>query len=198
MFFKFETLFLLATLIAQVVKADHIPCVNQFGNNKLNGSCSLIDECQGAAFISSNCSQKDYTCCIQDTNSTKINKTLISKEIFLKIAGNTPRNGWIYGHFSDSLDYSGAKIDTVYKASFYLSQLLDETNYFRSIESSKPEKDIDKDIGNNGTGDGSLYRGRGAILLRGKLNYQLATNKSGNNYFFITFFTDLIIKFFSA
>jgi len=171
---KFEILIFIIieiTLLSKTAKSEQVKCSNSFGKNKLNGTCSLVDVCQGAALIANlDCSPKEI-CCLVDKNSTSTNR-FISKEIFLKVTGNTSRNDWLYGHFSDSLD--AAEINTEYRASAYLSQLLGETDFFRLIESDKPEKYVSRDIED----EGSIYRGRGAILLRGKSNYELASNSS--------------------
>ena len=171
--FKFDVLIFIIieiTLLSNTVNTEK--CTNSFGKNKINGTCALVDFCQGAAFITSDCRGKEI-CCIEDTDSAKSNSLniySIKKEIFLKIAGNTSRNDWLYGHFCDSL--KEAEINTDYRASAYLSQLLGETDFFRLIESDKPEKDAYSE------NEGSIYRGRGAILLRGKSNYELASNMS--------------------
>ncbi len=140
----------------------------------MTGDCSLIYNCKGAAFVTTDCPNPQI-CCVQDTSSSSsLTNSIITKAIFLKIAGNTFRNNWIYNYFSESM--KSAAIDNEYKAAAYLSQLIGETDYFKSIEAIRPEKDNDPSIGNNKTGDGSLYRGRGGILLRGRLNYELASN----------------------
>ena len=151
-----------------------ISCSNLYGSStKLTGNCSLIYNCKGAAFVTTDCPNPQI-CCVQDTSSSSSTNSKITKAIFLKIAGNTARNDWIYNYFSESMIL--AEIDNEYKAAAYLSQLIGDTDYFKSIEAIRPEKDNDLSIGNNKTGDGSLYRGRGGILLRGRLNYELASN----------------------
>ena len=163
--------------------------------NNTQGNCSLVDECKGAALIGT-CS-KSLLCCIEDTSS-KSSSNIITKEIFLKVAGNTSRNEWLYGHFVDSLSpilKNGNTGQNINRAAAYLSQILGETNFFRFIESPTSEKDLDINIGNNRSGDGSLYRGRGAILLRGRLNYRLATEKSGIFDFSMRKKDNCILKF---
>jgi len=99
---------------------------------------------------------------------------LISKEQFLEIAGNTSRNSALYRYFSESLNL--ANVTTVYQVAAYLAQLIDETSYFRKIESIIMETDVNAGIGNNQTGDGVAFRGRGGVLLRGRRNYFLAND----------------------
>ena len=56
----------------------------------------------------------------------------------------------------------------------YLATLIGESNYFRDLESRIIDADFNADFGNNATTDGTVYQGRGAILIRGKNNYALA------------------------
>ena len=178
MFFKTLLAIFFICLLNNYV-AESQKCFPNFGVNNTLGTCSAVDECRGAALIGT-CS-KSLICCINDTSSTG-SSDLITRDIFLKVAGNTTRNEWLYGHFVDSLKpilINNNKGENINRVAAYLSQLLGETDFFRSIESPIKEKDIDTNIGNNKSGDGSLYRGRGAILLRGRLNYRLATDKSG-------------------
>lgn len=147
-------------------------CTNLYGKNHLDGTCQVISECKGAAFIG-NCVNKKI-CCVPEDKIVKSTNSIISKELFLKIVGDTPRNDWLYDYFSDSMNQ--AEINSKYKAAAYLSQLIDETNNFENLESIYPEYDKDSSIGNDEFEDGSIYRGRGAIYLRGKLNYKLASN----------------------
>jgi len=142
------------------------------------GECKEIDVCIGAA-IASNCSSAKHICCISEPNEAPVETPhkLISKEQFLKIADNTSRNSALYRYFSESL--SLANVTTVYQVAAYLSQLIDETSYFRKIESIIMETDLNAGIGNNQTGDGVAFRGRGGVLLRGRRNYYLA-NEAAN------------------
>ena len=164
------------TSTTTTVTVPPITCQNSFGLNKLSGTCSLIENCVGGAF-SSNC-PKPQICCVPDASLNRNEDKIITKKIFLKITGDTFRNAWLYNYFAESME--SALINNLYKAAAYLSQLIGETDYFKSIESIRPEKDIDESIGNNKTGDGSNYRGRGGILLRGKDNYDFASKRTGN------------------
>lgn len=156
------------------VHSQNITCKNRYGKNFLEGVCQDVDTCMGAALIG-NCANKDFICCIQDKSLNYPENSIITKKLFLKIAGDTSRNNYLYNFFSESMEL--ARIDNQYKAAAYLSQLIGETDYFRSMESVKPENDFNNLIGNGAIGIGSDYRGRGAILLRGKLNYELANFK---------------------
>ncbi len=156
-----------------IFKFEDTPCTNEYGSAKHSGICMPVDQCTGAALIG-NCT--DSICCIEDTpNSNPYPNSIIKKELFLKLAGNTPRNNYLYSYFAEGLELS--QINTPYRAAAYFATLLSETNYFRDLESKSNDADINIELGNNQTGDGKLYRGRGAILLKGKTNYILANSK---------------------
>ena len=142
------------------------------------GSCKPIDECAGAA-LAGNCTTSGLTCCIEEISPPlyKPENRIITKEIFLKISGNTLRNQAIYNYFVESMEL--AEIKNEYQAASYLSQLIGETKYFKSMESLQIESDFTPQLGNNATGDGIKFRGRGSILLRGKRNYELANARIG-------------------
>ncbi len=140
--------------------------------NYMIGECKEIDECTGAS-VQGDCNNNSYTCCIEEIGLGYIKESsLISKNLFLKMTGKSKRNEALYNHFVISLE--DARIRTSYQAAAYLSQLLGETKLFKYIESTQLENDYNIQLGNNQVGDGIKYRGRGSILLRGKLNYILA------------------------
>ena len=154
------------------VSSQSIPCTNSYGNRKYNGTCQQIDQCIGAALIG-NC--QNSICCIPDTSQPNLNDKIITKNIFLKVAGNTSRNSALYGFFVQSMQQ--AQINNQNKAAAYFSTLLGESNFFRDLESKINDPDINADLGNNATGHGLLFRGRGAILVRGRTNYELANSR---------------------
>ena len=149
-------------------------CTSKYGNS-LNGKCMTVDNCTGAA-LEGNCGS-NLICCIPDKAPIISNNRYITKDLYFKILGKTPRTEALYGFFIKSLENAGAHTQ-IYKAAAYFSQLIGESNYFRDFESRKIDSDFNVELGNNNTGDGSFYQGRGAILLRGKTNYILANYKS--------------------
>lgn len=145
-------------------------CQNKYGNS-LNGTCKLVDDCTGAALVG-NCSN-GFICCIPDKAPISIaENSFITRSRFFKFVNQTKRTQALYNYFVHSLNL--ARANQVYKAAAYFSQLIDESNYFKNLESGVIDNDLDANLGNNETQDGTRYQGRGAILLRGKKNYYLA------------------------
>lgn len=149
-------------------------CFSKYDHNKdMIGVCQNVDSCTGAA-ISGNCSLPNHVCCVPEPVEPIEEKSnnIITKARFLKIVGDTIRNRAIYRYFTESLDLAG--ITTEYQIAAYLSQLISETDYFKKIESTIIENDNNSIIGNNQVNDGTAFRGRGGILLRGRTAYDLA------------------------
>ncbi len=142
----------------------------------MTGSCISIDHCTGGVIASNNCST-GLACCVEDKQqpSSFAVKHLLTKEIFLKIAGDTTRNDGMYYYVVESLIL--ANVETEYQIAAYLSQVLGETRFFKSFESSIVDTDVDSVLGNDRIGDGTRFRGRGGILLRGRGNYALAQKR---------------------
>jgi len=167
---------LIFTLILTVYlkNSQSTSCTNDYGNKKYEGTCKYVDECSnGAAFKSIQCQNQasSFICCVpENTAQPNLKDDIITKPLFLKLSGNTTRNSALYGFFVQSMQT--AKINDQYKAAAYFSTLLGESNFFRELESKVNDQDFNADLGNNATNDGLLYRGRGAILVRGKTNYQ--------------------------
>lgn len=150
-------------------------CISKYGN-PLNGTCMQVDDCTGAA-LEGSCSS-GLICCVADKAPISVTEDkIITKNRFYKFVNKTRRNEALYGFFIKSLEQIGAK-GNIYKTAAYFSQLIGESNYFKNLESRVIDSDSNTDLGNNMTGDGKFYQGRGAILLRGRKNYALANSIS--------------------
>ena len=172
---KLSQFFIFFFFLSGSVRSQTIECENDFGKNKYKGECLNVDQCTGAAFLS-NCPNSNI-CCIKDVQLTISENPYITKNIFLKLSGNTPRTNAMYNFFVESM--LRANIDNQYKAAAYFSTLADESDYFKELEAKTADSDNNAELGNNAAGDGSNYRGRGAIHLRGKTNYMLANSRIG-------------------
>jgi predicted chitinase len=73
-------------------------------------------------------------------------------------------------------------IDTPARQSAFLGQVAEETGQLRTMtEGGNPSyfNKYDYRLGNNGPGQGDLYKGRGALQLTGKSNYEAASKSVG-------------------
>jgi hypothetical protein len=170
-------IYIIFLLVISVHLQNENNCFNEYGTKKYVGQCMQVNDCIGAAFRG-NCSISSNVCCVKEPSNstyTPVNP-IIKLESFLKLAGNTTRNRALFGYFAESLVISN--ISNPNRAAVFFATLTGESNYFRELESTI--NDADDNFGNTNAGDGLLYRGRGAILVRGKDNYILA-NKSKLN-----------------
>ena len=165
---KFLTIFICVSLFGQAILQQN--CQNLYGKNKRNGVCTSINDCTGAA-LKGNCLSSDV-CCIQDSSLNYPENPIITRSIFFKLMGNTFRNNALYGYFAESM--AKANITNENKAALYFATIFGESKTLKEFESPISENDFNNELGNNEIGDGSNYRGRGAILLKGKANYELA------------------------
>ena len=126
-----------------------------------------IEHCTGAIIATNDCS-RGFSCCVEDKKLAKSfsEHKILTRDKFLKLVGNTTRNLAMYNYVVESIGLAG--IETEYQVAAYLSNLMGETKLFTAIESTVRLKDIDPAIGNNQTGDGTKYRGRGGIQLKGR------------------------------
>jgi hypothetical protein len=162
-------------------------CLNAYGSEEIWGVCKRVENCLGAAFHPSfRCNDYQSICCIDDKDPPILAEDpQLTKLIFLKIVGDTPRNAAMYSYFVESLQLANLTTTSwrwrAEKKCAYLSQVVGETKSFEKLESGKPDADVDEDLGNTEIGDGSLWQGRGGIMVRGKNAYELA-NEAKDRY----------------
>ena len=133
------------------------------------GSCMEIDSCTGAGISSGNC-PGSFTCCVPNPSTPPITThKILTKEKFLKIAGNTTRNNVLYSYLVDSMEKANVK--SLYEIAAYLSQLMGETKNFRIMESAQLENDFDSAIGNGKNGKCMRMKNKLNCLISKKLIY---------------------------
>lgn len=144
-------------------------CVNSYGLNKIDGICIDINDCSGAGFIG-NCTNRNFVCCVKDTDPLYTHQNeMITENLFLNLTSNTIRNRVLYRYFVQSMNDS--IITNQYRAAAFFATLVGESDGFKYFE-------YRGSIG--GQNDDSVYRGRGAIFLKGKQDYELASKALGN------------------
>lgn len=154
------------------------------GSTPRIGVCNWIEQCQGAALTPppGNCTTGQICCIAENALNIAANQVL-TKAIFLRLVSDTPRNNFLYDYIVQSMQLAGVSVGTgqardSFKIAAYLSQIVGESDYFKKLESNVlNDPDNDPLLGNNQTGDGRFFQGRGAILVRGRENYEIA-NKS--------------------
>jgi hypothetical protein len=161
------------------------PCVSKFSKNELNGTCMPHYNCLGGT-LTEICRDSSLVCCIPDPDSfvSFQSSTLVPFNDYLQLLGDTPRNRHLYPLFVKSLNDAGIK--KCHQAAVYLAQIRGESNELKFFEESSrfsSSFDLDATIGNNGSNDGTIYRGRGPLLLRGKGNYLNGTIEASSKLF---------------
>ena len=165
---------LLIFCLFHCLNSQIIPCKTNYDNVKYNGTCKLVDECTGAA-LRGNCQNKEYTCCIRDVDPPNVDENvLLTKEVYFSVVPITSRTVVFYNYLAHSLQNS--EINNQLRIAAYLSAMLSVCNLFLDLESNMADSDFNPELGNNSTGDGSLYRARGIFPIKGKINYLNANN----------------------
>jgi hypothetical protein len=176
---------ILIKLIFTSLLVGFITCERCRTNFGLNGDCVGISDCTGGTFPSTKCARSNQICCVDDPYYDRqlenyIGKSPYDLSKFLRLTGDTPRNRALFGLFNKAMDDANINDkdgNECHKAATFFAQLFDETDEFTRTESTEETKDYDNEIGNDSNGDGAKYRGRGAILLRGKTNYRKANSE---------------------
>jgi hypothetical protein len=146
------------------------PCLSTY-SNRLGGVCANVNECIGAALVTSNCTALGEICCItsDDAPPNQNEHPKLTKQVFFQIVDNTTRNNVIYFHIVESIRLAALGLDE-FKIAAFLAQIIGETSYFRKLESGIVESnETDENYFEE-----QFYQPRGGILLRGKDNYELA------------------------
>jgi hypothetical protein len=149
----------LLSLQGQVLGQDGASCTSRYGNVQ-TGICRKVEDCTGAPLAGS--CQNSFVCCIDDTVKPPIVRedSLLTSTRFLNLVGKSRRNFAMYSYFVDAMNYADIATDeynSVYKRSAFLSQLVDESDYFRRFESNKIDKDNDPVLGMVYIKSGNLY-----------------------------------------
>jgi hypothetical protein len=166
---------------------SNIECNSVYSTPQLNGICMPNSICLGAA-LTEICQDKSHVCCIPDPALTSEpgENSFITLKRYLKFVGNTTRTNRLYYLFKRLIAEAG--ITTRHRAAVYFAQIIGETNYLNFFEEPKSPSllqfDFSASIGNNETGSGFKYRGKGALLMRGRGVYINATSSiPGLTYF---------------
>jgi len=143
------------------------PCQSVYA--KFNGTCIQSSDCTGAA-LTEICENKNFVCCIPDLElkPETIQDKFITLDKYLKFVGNSTRTRSLYYLLKKAIADAG--ITKCHAAASFFAQVLGESKSLTFFEELK-SNGISGSIGNNETGDDEKYRGRGALLLRGKRYY---------------------------
>ncbi len=178
----------------------NVQCNSVYSTPQLNGTCMPSGVCLGAT-LTDICQDKSHVCCIPDPalSSEAGENQFITLKRYLKFVGNTTRTNRLYYLFKRSIADAG--ITTCHGSAAYFAQIIGETNFLNSFEETKSSSmskfDFATSIGNNETGSGIKYRGRGALLMRGRGVYINATSSiPGLSFFTLKYSVSLINSLF--
>ena len=158
----------------------NIACNSVYSTPQLNGTCMPSSVCTGAT-LTDICRERSHICCIPDSALTSEagENQLITLKTYYKFVGNTTRTRALYYLLKRSITDAG--INTCHGAAAYFAQIIGETDnlnrFEEPISTSMSKFDFATSIGNNETGSGQKYRGRGALLMRGKGVYTNGTSQ---------------------
>jgi len=187
----------LSVLSSQESTLNHtIPDVELLGSptcvtkiNNYAGACIKPSECNGAIY--NNLCPGAYKCCVEDHNSSPILYwRYTSKEefsfLFPSLSGT--RVDVLYPWFNDALwdvmDHKEGNGRCGIIAAF-AAQVGHESldlSTFEEFASGEAYEGRCKQLGNCNTGDGVKYKGRGAIQVTGRSNYQRVSSFLGEDF----------------
>ncbi len=143
-------LLILSLVLLQVIETQAAQSCSGTYERSLIGICIRIEDCEGAV-IGGNC-VSGLKCCVPEPSPiTEASNSILTKNKFLKIIGNTTRNNFLYSYLVNAMEK--ANVRTEFQIAAFLSQLMGETDNFKSIESSQLEDDYDISIGNINPGE---------------------------------------------
>jgi len=157
--------------------------------NKFQGSCVTPSTCIGGIY--NNLCPGSQKCCVQDVESTPllywryVSKTEF-KSIFSSVSSD--RTDTLYPWFNKALgnilaDKMGNSDCNIVAA--FSAQIGHESGglmLFEELASGEAYEGRCSKLGNCQPGDGIRFKGRGAIQITGRNNYQALSNSVGNDY----------------
>lgn len=170
-------------LLIHYIKPPDFKCRNETDNILDNSECKEANECVGA-ILSGRCNYVGLVCCFEDSKPPEIEENqLITQEKFLSLFGQSTRVESMYNWFVESIELAKISPNDPRQLAAYLAQIVDESNTFLNFESSYLDANNDYLLGNYIDKDGEIYRGRGAIYIRGRANYDAANRVQGTQGF---------------
>ncbi len=157
--------------------------------NNFQGSCNRPLDCEGGIY--NNLCPGSFKCCVEDVKSTPyLYWRYVSRDEFkglFPLLGDT-RTDILHPWFNDALgdvleDKKGnTKCDIIAAFSAQLAHESLSLTTFEEFASGEAYEGRCKQLGNCNPGDGVKYKGRGAIQITGRSNYQRVSSFLGEDF----------------